>query len=280
MEIKQRGNAFGYKILLILYKTIGYSFVVFILNFVVLYYTLFYPSIKKSLQSYYEHQGLDFTYKIYFTHIKMFAISIFDRFVSRIRPSDLSFDRYNLDVLKVLDNGGIILLSHVGSWATAAHCLGYRLPPMNIVMRENTKEKIKQVEDSNEKHNDDIVKIIDLNQGGIAANIQIANALMNKELIAMMVDRIVDSSKVVEVEFFNTKVKINKNPFDIAKRMNKPAVAIFVINKDLQKYDLIFNEIKGDTLQEMAQNYMDTLEDILRKSPTQWYNFYDFFKIV
>ena len=280
MEIKQRGNAFGYKILLILYKTIGYSFVVFILNFVVLYYTLFYPSIKKSLRSYYEYQGLDFTYKIYFTHIKMFAISIFDRFVSRIRPSDLSFDRHNLDVLKVLDNGGIILLSHVGSWATAAHCLGYRLPTMNIVMRENTKEKIKQVEHSNEKHNDDIVKIIDLNQGGIVANIQIANALMAKELIAMMADRVVDSSKVVEVEFFGAKVKINKNPFDIAKRMNKPAVAIFVINKDLKKYDLFFNEIKGDTLQEMAQNYMKVLENILRENPMQWYNFYDFFKIV
>lgn len=280
MEIKQRGSAFGYKILLILYKRIGYSFVVFILNFVVLYYTLFHPSIKKSLRSYYEHQGLDFTYKIYFTHIKMFAVSIFDRFVSRIKPSDLSFDRHNLDTLKILDNGGILLLSHVGSWATAAHCLCYKLPPMNIVMRENTKEKIKQVEYSNEKHNDDIVKIIDLNQGGIAANIQIANALMNKELIAMMTDRVVDSSKVVEVEFFGVKVKINKNPFDIAKRMNKPAVAIFVISKDLRKYDLIFNEIKGTTLQEMAQNYMDMLEDILRKNPTQWYNFYDFFKIV
>lgn len=118
-----------------------------------------------------------------------------------------------------------------------------------------------------------------MNQGGIAANIQIANALMNKEIIAMMADRAVDSTKVVEVEFFGSKVKINKNPFDIAKRMSKPALAIFVINKELRKYDLFFEEIKGDSIEEMAQNYINVLESILKKNPMQWYNFYDFFKI-
>ncbi|RLA77020.1 MAG: acyltransferase, partial [Epsilonproteobacteria bacterium] len=200
MEIKQRGNAFGYRVLLLAYNIFGYNLVVFILNFVALYYLFFTPSIKKSMQSYYRHQGIKLTSRAYFRHIKMFAISIFDRFVSRIKPEDLTFCVHNKDVIDLLNkNGGIILLSHVGSWASAAHCLGDELPPMSIVMRENTQENIHQVEKSNQRDNEQRVNIIDLNQGAIVANIQIANALMTKELVALMADRAVDKNKTVEV---------------------------------------------------------------------------------
>ncbi len=57
VEIKQRGNAFGYKLLLLAYNIFGYALVAFILNFVALYYLLFAPSVKKSMQSYYKTQG-------------------------------------------------------------------------------------------------------------------------------------------------------------------------------------------------------------------------------
>lgn len=278
MEIKQRGNAFGYKALLLAYNIFGYRLVAFILNFVALYYLFFTPSVKKSMQSYYEHQGLCLTNKMYFNHIKTFALSIFDRFVSRIKPQDLSFKIYNRDILKELDKGGIVLLSHVGGWASAAYCLKDELPPMNIVMRESTQKNIHKVEESHKRHNEHNLKIIDLNQGSIAANIQIANALMNNELVALMADRVIDDRQTVKVEFFGSKVKINKNPFDIALRLKRPLVAIFVMNIGIKKYDLTLNIIKQDTLELMSQSYSDMLKNILIEHPNQWYNFYDFFK--
>ena len=278
MEIKQRGNAFGHKILLFIYNIFGYNFVLFILNFVALYYLFFTPSVKKSMRSYYEHQGIKLTNRVYFKHLKMFAISIFDRFVSRINKEDLFFERYNAEVIEDLQNGGVILLSHVGSWAAAAHSLGNKFPLMHIVMRENTQENIHKVEEENRRDNEDIVKIIDLNKGAIAANIQIANALMAKELVALMADRVVDKRQSIDVEFFGSKIQINKNPFDIAKRLHKPLVAIFVMNTSVKKYDLILNLIEEDTIEKMAQNYTNVLEEIIKKHPNQWYNFYDFFK--
>ncbi|WP_294960496.1 lysophospholipid acyltransferase family protein [Sulfurimonas sp.] len=279
MEIKQRGNAFGYKLLLFAYSVLGYNLVVFILNFVALYYLLFAPSVKKSMQSYYDNIGIKLTNTSYFNHLKMFAISIFDRFVSRIKPQDLSFCIHNNDVIKTLnENGGVILLSHVGSWASAAHCLSDELPPMSIVMRENTKENIQEVEKNRERVNEQRVKIIDLNQGAILANIQIANALMNKELVAMMADRAVDKTKTIEVKFLDKKVLINKNPFEIALRVKKPLVAIFVTNNSLNKYDLALELIKESSLEQMSQDYADVLQNTIREYPNQWYNFYDFFK--
>lgn len=278
MEVKQRGNALGYKILLFIYKVLGYRFVAFILNFVALYYLFFTPSVKKSMRSYYEHQGIKFTNKAYFNHIKMFALSIFDRFVSRIKPEDLTFTIQDREKLKIFENGAIALLSHVGGWGSAAQCLKDRLPLMHVVMKENTQENISKIEQSRQRYNEQSVKIIDLNQGPIAANVQIANALMAKEIVAMMADRVVDRSKTVEVEFFGSRVQINKNPFDIVLRTKKPLATIFVINTGVKKYDLIFDIISLDSVTNMAQSYAKLLEDILKKHPEQWYNFYDYFK--
>ncbi len=278
MEIKQRGNALGHKVLLFIYRIFGYGFVAFILNFVALYYVFFTPSIRKSLQSYYKHQGIKLTNRVYFENIKAFSLSIFDRFVSRINPQDLSYTRYHTEVIDQLQDGGVILLSHVGSWASASNALGKKFPTMNIVMRENTQENINKVEESNKRANEDIVKIIDLNRGAIAANIQIANALMNKELVALMADRVVDARQVVTVDFFNSKVQINKNPFDIASRLKKPLVAIFVMNTGVKKYELSLNRINESSIEDMAQQYAALLEKTITKYPNQWYNYYDFFK--
>lgn len=279
MEIKQRGNAYGYKLLLLTYNIFGYKLVVFILNFVALYYLFFTPSVKKSMQSYYQNQGLKLTNRSYFNHIKMFAISIFDRFVSRIKPEDLTFCVHNSDVMELLNkNGGLILLSHVGSWASAAHCLRNELPPMSIVMRENTQKNIQKVEKNNQRDNEHSVKIIDLNQGSISANIQIANALIEKELVALMADRAADEYKTIEVEFLGKKVLINKKPFEIAMRVKKPLVAIFVTNHSLQKYDITLELIEESSLEQMTQDYANILQKTVKRHPNQWYNFYDFFK--
>lgn len=277
LEIKQRGNALGYKILLSIYSIFGYKVVAFFLNFVALYYLFFTPSVKRSMKSYYSKHGIPFSNKVYFTHIKSFAISILDRFISRIKPQDIIFHTHNEDVIQELQDGGIILFSHVGGWASAAYCLQDQLPPMNIIMRESTQKKVQDMEQNYKRYNEGLVKIINLNDGALAANIQIANALINQELIALMVDRVVNENQVVEVSFFNTCVRMNKNSFDIALRAKKPLVAIFVMKIDHQEYDLTFNKIHSNTIQEMAQEYANLLEMILKRYPYQWYNFYDYF---
>ncbi len=280
MEVKQRGTAFGHRVILFIYTLLGYKFVAFILNFVALYYVLFTPSVKKSLQSYYKHQGVKLSYINYFRHIKMFSLSIFDRFVSRLNPEELKFNIINREVITKLEDGGIVLFSHVGSWASAAHSLKDELQTMNIVMRENAKETISKVENEQKRDNEQNVKIIDLNQGAIASNIQIANALMSRELEALMSDRVNDTRQSAVVSFFGSDVLINKTPFEIANRLGKPLVAIFVMRSGVKEYELSLHSIEAQTLEEASQKYADILEDIMKKYPHQWYNFYDFFKEV
>jgi len=280
VEVKQKGSALGHKIVLFIYKLFGYKFVAFILNFVSLYYVIFAQSTKHSLQSYYEHLDIKLTNYQFFCHIKLFAFSIFDRFISRIKPDELTLVKDNRDVFQAMYNtGGIVLFSHFGAWSVASHSLSDNTSKVHVVMRESTKQEISKVEHTTQRKNESHVNIIDLNKGAIAANIQIANAIMNKEIVAMMVDRISDKSKTIEVEFLNDKVRINKNPFDIAKRLNTSIVAVFVINIGVAKYNIKFEKVdtKDKTLDEIAQNYMNILEIMVKNNPKQWYNFYDFF---
>jgi len=279
MAVKQYGSALGHKVILTIYKLFGYRFVSFILKFIAFYYALFTPSVRASLQSFYDGIAKELTFRTYYEHILSFAHSIFDRFISRIAPEELSFERENREAFMGLKEGGVVLLSHVGGWATAAHSLKAEIPPMHIVMREAQQEKIKRLEREKKRVNEGGVKIIDLNDGAIAANIQIANALMNKEVIAMMTDRVIDERKKIEVEFLGRKVFINQNPFEIAHRFHKKLVATFVVSIGVAKYKLIFREIDvaEKSLQEVAQAYMSILEDIIKVYPNQWYNFYDFF---
>lgn len=281
MAVKQYGSGLGHRILLLLYRSFGYRPVSYILDLVALYYVVFTPSVKRSLTSYYEHLGLKLSYRAYFRHIRMFALSVFDRFVSRIDPEGLEFIKKNQDAFYTLKDGGMVLLSHVGGYSTAAHCLKADIPPMHIVMKEETKKDINSVENDLKRKNADSVRIIDLSQGSITANIQIANAIMDKEVVAMMTDRVVDKNRVIEVHFLGSKVLINKNPFEIALRLNIPVIAAFVMNSGIKRYNLIFEtiETRDSTIEKMAQEYTDRLEEVLRKYPEQWYNFYDFFMV-
>lgn len=278
MEIKQRGSVWGYKLLISFYKLFGYDFVTFLLNFVAGYYLFFTPSVKQFIRNYYEHQGMKFSNRVYFGHIKMFAHSILDRFIARIDPSKITFRLADPKSVDIFQEGAVAVLSHVGGWASAGYSLQGRLPLMHIVMKESTKKSISELEKSFARNNDKDVNIIDLGQSSIAVNVQIANALMNHEIVAMMADRVLNPARAIDVLFFGLHVRINKNPFEIAFRTKKTLVAIFIMQTKSQNYDLIFRKIESDTIEKMAQEYMLLLEKTVRQYPEQWYNFYDFFQ--
>ncbi|MCF6330681.1 MAG: lysophospholipid acyltransferase family protein [Sulfurimonas sp.] len=282
MAVKNKDNAFGYRLLLFIYKIVGYRAVAILLNFIAIYYLLFARDVKQELQSYYKHQNIKLTNYMFFKHIKTFANSIFDRFVSRIDPNSFNYNGINEELLQILnEKGGIVLLSHVGGWASSTHNLQTKdIPPMNVVMQDNTNQNMQDVEQNTKDNKKENVNIIDLNMGAFAANIQIANVLMKNEIVAMMADRVANEKRSIEVSFFGSKVKINKDPFDIAKRIKKPIIIVHTINKGDRNYDALYYEVptKDKSIEQTAQYYMSVLEDTLKKYPQQWFNFYDYFK--
>lgn len=252
---------------------------------VTFFYFIFATNVKVALKDYYKHINKPFNNLIYFHHLRYFAICMCDRFVSKITPHSYTFNYDNHEYIhQLLKNGGIVAMSHFGGWATAGNC--FKEYPLSIVMQEILLKEIKEIEDKISKEEEKSnVKIIDISKDSIKAAIEIANALMENESVAMMADRSTIQKHNKEIEFFDTKANFNKNPFEIAYKTQKPLIVIFVIYQNLQTYKLEFleinmekNKIQEQEVQKAMQAYVKKFEATISEHPEQWFNFYNFWE--
>jgi len=206
-----------------------------------------------------------------------------DRFITKADPRSYKFIYDDPDrPLEIFSNATILLLSHFGGWAASSNS-SRSSNTMNIVMQEAMKDSIKTIEDSLDYK--DTQKIIDLNKGPIAVSISIANALMENEVVAIMGDRASNPNATIKSEFLGEDAYFNKNPFQIAYKMKVPMVAYFVMLTGFQTYKIEFIEINVDSekkadeaIKEAVGLYVQKYEEVIRRYPNQWLNFYDFWK--
>lgn len=283
MQTKQRGSGWSIKLVFNLYKLFGYKFIYYLMYPVTFFYALISTNVKEALRDYYKHIGVPFNFWVYYEHLRIFAITMVDRFITKVDKESYTFLYDDKETpLQVFQNGTILLLSHFGGWAASAS-VSRSHNKLNIVMQEALLDSIKSIEDDiNAVSN---VNIIDLNQGTIRVSIEIANALMKDEIVAIMGDRASNDKATVGVNFFGQSANFNKNPFQIAYKMDKPIMVYFVIYKSIQTYKIEFIKIDMDktkkeeqAIQKAIKTYVKFYENILQEHPNQWLNFYHFWQ--
>jgi len=282
-QTKQRGSKQSIQLVLHLYHFFGYKFIYYFMYPVTFFYFLIASNVKKSLQNYYKHLNVEFTSQVYYEHLRMFAVSMVDRFISKIHPEHYDFRYENKEVpVKTLLSGGVLVYSHFGGWAastTGSHVKN----KINIVMQEAMLTDIKGLEKKLEIESE--VNIIDLDKGMIAVSVEIANALLNDEIVAIMADRVANEKAELEVLFLGEKAKFNKNPFQVAYKVDKPLLAYFIIWIDVQQYKVEYihivmdkNKTEADAVMEALETYVKKFEEIVRLYPSQWFNLYNFWE--
>lgn len=247
------------------------------------FYFVFDSNTKEPLRDYYKRLGLSFSNYTHFHHLRIFAITMVDRFITKVAPEDYIFvDKTDKRDLEVFNSATILILSHFGGWSASTNTT-HSKNMVNIVMQETMKDGIKDIE--TELGFKSTVNVIDINKGAIAVSIAIANALMKDEIVAIMGDRALNESGTALVKFFGEEAYFNKNPFQIAYKMKKPLVAYFIVLTGIQSYEKILLKIPMDYEAEMdiaiknAMNiYVKKYEELLVQHPEQWLNFYDFWQ--
>ncbi len=283
MKTKQRGSGWSIRLVFNLYKLFGYKFITYLMYPVTFFYCISANNVKEALKIYYKHLNVDFTHKLYCQHLRNFAITMIDRFITKINPTEYKFIYEDLTkLLELSSKAHILVFSHFGGWSSASN-FSRSSNKINIVMQELLLSSIKDIE--NTLKNSAMVNIIDLNQGSIAASVAIANALLQNELVAIMGDRTSSESSRKKINFLGEDAYFNENPFKIAYQMDKPLILYFVILVDIQTYKIEFIEIdidrkkdKMSAISEAMQKYVTAYEDVVKRYPTQWFNFYDFWE--
>ncbi len=284
MTVKQRGSGWSIKLVFNLYKLFGYKFVYFLMYPVSFFYFLFASNVKQSLKIYYKTLDLEFNNWIYFEHLRIFAMCLVDRFISKYDPYSYTFVYNRKDpILKILDKKSILLFSHFGGWASSSSQPATK-NRINIVMHEIILDSIKEIENSIDNKFSNI-NIIDQSMGQIPVSIEIANAISNNEVIAIMADRPTSVKYKYKTKFFGKYANFNKNPFKISYKTKTPILCCFIVNIGLQKYkaetiklNLDFNLDENEAIDIAIKEYVRLFERILLKYPNQWFNFYNFWE--
>ena len=288
---KTRGGLFGYSFFLFLIKLLGIRAAYVFLGLIVIYFIPFAPKATRASWRYARRilrynffRSLVFLYLSYYR----FGQTLIDKVAVRsdfTEDYSFYFDDTLHEFLDTLDgNQGVILISaHVGNWEVGAPFFYEYGRKMNVVLYDAEYEKIKDLLSRQIKSAD--YKLIPVNEDDLTHVFQINNALKNKEYVCFQGDRFVEGSKTIRMQFMGQEADFPAGPFILASRLQVPVVFYFAVRGKGMRYDFIFvpakpvekgRQNKPETL--LLEQYITTLESIVRKHPEQWFNYYDFWK--
>ena len=108
-------------------------------------------------------------------------------------------------------------------------------------------------------------------------------AIDNNEIVSMPADRIVGSTKAVTSCFLGAPARFPAGPLSVATMKGLDVLAVNVVKVASKRYKVVATTLSYDKdaprkeqMQQLSDSYVAELERIVRRYPSQWFNFYDF----
>jgi predicted LPLAT superfamily acyltransferase len=285
---KTRGGLTGYRIFVFILKTIGLRPAYFLLRFVSFYYFLFSHQSNIHIRYYFREilkygkwKSLISTYRNYF----LLGQVLIDKVaVMAGLGKHFSYHWDGEEHLHNMDEGGLLISAHIGSWEIAGNFL-YRVSKrFNIVMYDEEHQKIKNyLEEVMVEKNLHVIPIKD----DLSHILAIKQALENKELVAIHADRFIEGSKSIKQVFLGQEALFPEGPFYLAARFKAPVTFVFAVKESRKHYHFFATKAKkyeigsvrsiteGDLLP-VIKDYICEMESIIKNYPLQWFNYHKF----
>ncbi len=188
--------------------------------------------------------------------------------------------------------GGVILMSHTGNWEVAAHRLkakGRDNPRMKLLlyMGEKNKEQIEKTQKESLARSG--VRIIAVGEdGGSPADIlDGVQFLKEGGLVSLTADRVwQEKQRSVAVRFSGHEARLPEAPFIFALLSGSPLFIFFTFRTGKDTYHcqiLPLDYVKvenrkerGAAIRKAAQAYAESLEEMVRQHPGEWFHFEQF----
>ncbi len=287
---KTRGGLTGYRIFVYILKTFGLQPAYFLLRFVSFYYFLFSTKSNRHIRFYFR-QVLDYGYwrsrlSIYKNYYVLGQVLIDKVAVMAGMGKRFTYHWDGEEHLRNMDDGGLLISAHIGSWEIAGNFLHRLDKRFNIVMFDEEHQKIKNyLDDVLSEKNLHVIPLKD----DLSHLLAIKEALENKELVAIHADRFVEGSKTIPHEFLGKKALFPEGPFYLAARFGVPITFVFAVKETnrhyhffaspAKKYEIASKRsISEHDLRPMIKDYICEMETIIGKYPLQWFNYHKFWE--
>ncbi len=283
-----RGGTFGYLFFIYLIRLLGITAAYIFLSLVVLYFIPFAPKATRSTWWYSRHilkygrmRSIGMLLRNYYRlgQILIDKVAIANGLVKKYNFCFEEYDRF-LEVLNS-DQGVIMIGAHVGNWEIGAPFFDDYGKRINIVMYDAEHRRIKEMLEKNQQTRD--YKIIPVNEDNLSHVFRITEALNQKEYVCFQGDRFLNTERTLTSTFLGREAQFPAGPFLLAARLKVPVVFYFAMREKGRTYRFHFilaDETKFAKVrkgeQALLEQYVATLEQIVKRYPEQWFNYYPF----
>ncbi|MDR1005177.1 MAG: acyltransferase [Prevotellaceae bacterium] len=224
--------------------------------------------------------------KVYANHF-VFGQIILDRFaVYAGKRFDLTIEGNDaFTELAARPEGFVMLSSHTGNFELAGYSLIARGKRFYSLVFPHEKETV--MANRNQLFEQNNIVMVPVSED--MSHLFILNdALCNGNIVTMPGDRIFGSQKGVECRFLQGNARFPLGPFAVAVQRDVPLLSVFVMKESTRRYRLFVSPIRlpraaqqagnKEKMAMLAQSFADEMERVVRKYPTQWFNYYDFWE--
>lgn len=284
------GSAFQHRIYYALIRLGGRRVATFILVFVVAWYVLFYPSVRKRCSYYLERRfpGSGLFRTLLNSYRLSFALGkvLVDRAVLGILgPEKLKCslsERERLQDLLAEGHGLILVTSHVGCWQLGMGSLDKLNAPINLLIHREEGD----VDRHFYEHGDQAppYRIIDP-MGYLGSTLEMLQVLKKQEVLCIMGDRAMGGKgSTIAVDFLGGGVHLPFSPYKLASATGAPIAVVFSIQTGPASFALrVVRVIRvpenlgraASAFRPYAEQYVEALEEFVQEFPFQFFNFFD-----
>jgi predicted LPLAT superfamily acyltransferase len=283
---KSKGNKLGYSIFIAILRYGGVYPAYFLLRFVAAYYFLFSWSSSGPIFRYF-HRKLGYSrlrslFSLYRNYY-IFGQTLIDKIVVMADMANkFTFDFDGEEHLRNIvsgGKGGILLSAHLGNWEVAGHLFKRLETRINIVMFDGEHQRIKEYLASvTGGRNVNIIVLKD----DLSHIYAINDALSNKELVCMHADRFLPGNKTLTANLLGSPAQFPLGPFLLASTFRAPVAAVFAFKESATHYHFYSTPPKvysgRKQQQEALDDFVAQMEEKIKKYPTQWFNYFDFWE--
>ncbi|MBE0648107.1 MAG: lipid A biosynthesis acyltransferase [Bacteroidales bacterium] len=289
---KTRGGVLGYKIFIWTLNYLGISFAYFLLRFVVTWFVFNSRLAFKAIYLYFrEIHGYSTGKSVIsiFRNYYIFGQILIDKLAMLTGfQQQFTFDFEGEEYLRQMKDGGLLISAHVGNWEIAGNLLNRLNKRIHIIMFDAEHQQIKgYLKDIMKERN---VHFIVIREDYTHLK-EIEQAFASGDIIAMHGDRFIEGNKTISLNFMGKPACFPIGPVNLAARFNVPVSYVFAVKERRSHYHFFATPLyrieftrnlqkREQILREALTIYVSKFEEVLRRFPLQWFNYYDFWNPV
>ena len=284
---KSKGTVLGYRIFVFLMRHLGIYAAYSLLIFVAFYYFLTEWQSNRFMFYYFRHRlgyslakTIGSLYLSYFT----FGQIIIDKIaILAGLEHKFTFDFDGQELLfKLLEEqqGGVLISAHIGNFEIAEPF--FRKIDLKLQISTITTDMERSVI---KEYLEGITERKSLNQyiyvkPDMSHIFEINDVIAHKNIVCFTGDRYFEGGRSLKGHLLGAEATFPAGPFVIASRLKAPVVFVYVMKEKGLHYHLYARvaEVKKADAESLLEAYTDSMEQMLRKYPLQWFNYFNFWE--